>query len=91
METFPLLKSQMGVFVDCVKYPASTQYNIPSITELTDAVDPDRLERAVRQIYRCRRELHIRFRMNDQGDPVQYIPSEDSFQVVRRKMERSKE
>ena len=50
MELYPLLQSQLGVFYDCMKYPKVMQYNIPCIVPLTDDIDLDRVEAALKTI-----------------------------------------
>ena len=69
MKTYPLLQSQLGVFYDCLKYPKVMQYNVPSITELTDDIDLDRVEAALQAIFEARPELKIRFLIDENGDP----------------------
>lgn len=43
MKTYPLLQSQLGVFMECMRHPESKQYNLPSIIRLDEHVDLDRL------------------------------------------------
>ena len=59
MKTFPLLQSQLGVFYDCLKYPKVMQYNVPSITPLSDGVDFNRIEAAFQAIFAARKVLRL--------------------------------
>ena len=86
MKSYPLLQSQLGVFYDCLKYPQVMQYNIPCITELTDDVDINRVEQAIHAIFAARQELHIRFLIDENGEPRQYVDKDKTLTVVRREM-----
>ena len=87
MKTYPLLQSQLGVFLQCMQHPDIMQYNLPSIVKLDSAkVDLDRLAAAVMSLYEQRRELHISFLIDENGDPRQYVNDDMKFSVVRRKM-----
>ena len=71
MQSYPLLQSQLGVFYDCLKYPQVMQYNIPCIVPLTDNIDTERLESALQTIFAARKELRIRFLIDENGEPRQ--------------------
>ena len=86
MKTYPLLQSQLGVFYDCLKYPQVMQYNIPCITALTDEIDLDRVERAIQTIFAERQELRMRFLIDDNGEPRQYVDEAKQLTIVRRQM-----
>ena len=84
--TYPLLQSQLGVFYDCLKYPQVMQYNIPCITKLTDDIDLDRVEKAIQTIFSARPELSMRFLIDENGEPRQYVDENKRLTVVRREM-----
>ena len=86
MKTYPLLQSQLGVFYDCMKYPKVMQYNVPCITALTDAIDLDHVEAAFQAIFEARPELKIRFLIDENGDPRQYVDDNKKLTIVRREM-----
>lgn len=86
IKTYPLLQSQLGVFYDCMKYPQVMQYNIPCITKLTDDIDLDRVEKAIQQIFRKRKDLSIRFLIDENGEPRQYVDDTKRLEIVRREM-----
>lgn len=52
MKTYPLLQSQLGVFMECMRHPESKQYNLPSISTFTK---PSR---------NILRHVRMRFRLN---------------------------
>ena len=78
MNTFPLLQSQLGVFMEWIKDPSVTQYNLPSRVHLPKAVDLTRVKDAFQIIIGQRKELRTRFVMVD-GEPRQY--ADDAMQV----------
>ncbi|MBP5508152.1 MAG: amino acid adenylation domain-containing protein [Prevotella sp.] len=89
MKSYPLLQSQLGVFYDCLKYPQVMQYNIPCIVPLTDDIDFDRLESAIQTIFAERKELRIRFLIDEKGEPRQCVDDNKILTVVRREMTES--
>ena len=86
MKTYPLLQSQLGMFFDCIKYPDVRQYNLPSITPMTPEVDLDQIETSIQKIFKARKELRIRFMIDKDGNPRQYVDENRQLKVVRRKM-----
>ena len=86
MKSYPLLQSQLGVFYDCLKYPQVMQYNIPCIVPLTDDIDTGRLESAIQAIFAARKELRIRFFIDEKGEPQQYVDDHKTLAIVRREM-----
>ncbi len=89
MKTYPLLQSQLGVFYDCLKYPHVMQYNIPCIVPLADDIDPDRIEKAMQTIFAARQELRIRFLIDEDGEPRQFVDDTKKLTVARREMTES--
>ena len=90
MNRYPLLETQMGVLAECLRYPESTQYNIPSITKLPDSVALDQVENAIHTIYKGRKELQLKISMDEEGNPWQYVSLDEGFVVRRLKMEEGK-
>ena len=86
MKSYPLLQSQLGVFYDCLKYPEVKQYNIPCIVPLTDDIDFDRLEVALQAIFAARKELRIRFFIDEKGEPRQFVDDNKRLTIRRREM-----
>ena len=86
MKTYPLLQSQLGVFYECLKYPQVMQYNVPSITPLSDGVDFDRVEAAFQAIFAERPVLRLRFLIDEQGEPQQFVDDNKHLEIQRRSM-----
>lgn len=45
---YPITRTQMGIYIECVSDPGSVTYNIPMLIRLSDRLDPTRLLSAVR-------------------------------------------
>ena len=86
MKTCPLLQSQLGVFYDCLKYPQVMQYNIPCIVLLTDTVDINRLEKAMQDIFSARQEFRLRFLIDENGEPRQFVDNTKTLTVKHHEM-----
>ena len=39
MKTYPLLQSQLGIFMEWSKDPSVTQYNLPTCSKLSKTID----------------------------------------------------
>ena len=86
MKTYPLLQSQLGVFYDCLKFPKVMQYNIPCIVPLIDDIDTDRLEAAMQTIFAERKELRIRFFIDEKGEPRQFVDDNKTLTIIHHEM-----
>lgn len=86
MKTYPLLQSQMGVFLEWRQAPDSTKYNIPVVATFGKEVDPDRLESALKSIVLVRKELRTRTIVDEDGVPRQWSDPTMSIPVLRKKM-----
>ncbi len=85
MKTYPLTQSQLGIFMEWVSNPLSTQYNIPFHIELDHHIDLDRFEKALLTVVEARPMMRTRFVIVD-GTPRQYFDSEMKFKVKRTVM-----
>ena len=86
MNTYPLLQSQLGIFLQCIQNPQSTQYNLPNAGFMTPAVDIERLIDAWQRLIDARPEFRTRFIIDDNGEPRQWSDTEMQIPIVRRKM-----
>ena len=85
MKTYPLLQSQLGVFMEWMKDPSVTQYNLPTCTKLPKAVDLQRLKKGLERICQERKTLRTRFVMED-GIPRQYADDQMTIPVQMKNM-----
>lgn len=46
-EEYPLSMTQTGIYIECMRYPGSTSYNIPELHKLGEGVDTGRLAGAI--------------------------------------------
>ncbi|MCR4762284.1 MAG: amino acid adenylation domain-containing protein, partial [Lachnospiraceae bacterium] len=76
---YPLTRSQMGVYMECIRHPYSTQYNTSWSTLLDPGLDADRIEQAILQIYHTRPELRLHFTEEADGTPIQYVSDVELF------------
>lgn len=83
---YPLLQAQYGIFVQCMRFPDSMQYNLPVISRLSREVDLDCLEKSVRTIFDNRPVLHARFRVDESGTVWQWPDMEMKCPLVRRRV-----
>lgn len=82
---FPLLQSQMSVFMGWEIHPTATAWNLPSVIMFPKTVGADRLEALMRRLVE-NQELHIRFVKGDDGLPRQFADSQMAIPIVRRQM-----
>ena len=61
MKTYPLLQSQLGIFMEWSKDPSVTQYNLPTCSKLSKAIDVNKLQQALERLTRERSVLRTHF------------------------------
>ena len=67
-DSYPITKTQQGIFVESVAKPNSTNYNIPYLFELGDKFDLDRLENAIKMTINNHPYLKMHLLMDDNGN-----------------------
>ena len=75
MNTFPLLQSQMGIFLEMMAQPTMTKYNLPVYLTLPKTTDVDKLCGTLKHIIETRKELRTHFTLDEQGTPRQFFDS----------------
>ena len=85
MISYPLLQSQLGVLLQSMQHPDSTQYNLPNYIFMPLAMTMERVASAARTILESFPELHTRFVTDEQGDIRQWCYREMTIPVVCRK------
>ena len=58
---YPLSPAQLGVYVECVKHPESTVYNIPVRLEFTADTDTEALKNAIRSVIKAHPSVQVHF------------------------------
>ena len=64
-DAMPLSAAQSGVYVDCMKNPDSTTYNIPSVITFEKGTNPDDLIAAVSGILKAHPSVFVHFDIGD--------------------------
>ena len=72
MKTYPLLQSQLGIFLEWLQMPSMTKYNLPTLTPFPKSISVEEIEQTLRRIIDARPELHTRFMLDKDGNPRQY-------------------
>ena len=85
MKTYPLLQSQLGIFLEWMKNPSITQYNLPTCSKLPKVVDLQRMQQSLAKICQERSTLRTRFVMED-GEPHQYADEQMVIPIQIRSM-----
>ena len=74
MKTYPLLQSQLGIFLEWIQTPSMTKYNLPTLTPFPKSITVDKIESMLRDIIDARPELRTRFVLDENGNPIKGIP-----------------
>ncbi|MBQ2670238.1 MAG: AMP-binding protein, partial [Clostridia bacterium] len=65
---YPLSMTQMGIFVDSIRYQGSTVYNIPFLYRLDDTVEMERLRAAAEKVIAAHPYLSMTIKRDENGD-----------------------
>lgn len=68
----PLTYSQQGVYLDCLKNPGTTLYNVPSLVSFPEGVDAQRIAEAVKATVANHQSFGIVI-VNNDGEPCQRV------------------
>ena len=85
MKTYPLLQSQLGIFMQCIQNPLSTQYNLPNNCFLPPSVDLERFIKAFEKVIAERPIFRTRFMIDENGDVRQWSDENMEIPIIRRK------
>ena len=77
----PLSYAQMGVYVDCVKQPEATVYNIPMAVRFPKDVDTTLLTKALETLVKAHPQLQAHFGSSG-SDIIQIIDFEQPIEIV---------
>ena len=81
----PLSYAQMGVYVDCMKQPTSTVYNIPSITRFPKGTDVQLLAKSVETLIKSHPQFQVHFG-SEGSDIVQIVDASQPLDVKQSKL-----
>lgn len=85
-EDYPITQTQQGIFIECSSNLGATTYNIPVLMKLSDKVDIEKLQKAIKTVLNAHpytkttlfpnENGDIRARRNDDVEPIVEIVSE---------------
>ena len=76
IQSFPLSKSQYGIYVECANRRGEICYNLPYLYMLDGSLDAQRLCQAVEKAVANHATLFTRITLDDDGEPRQTIDSD---------------
>ncbi len=85
LKNAPLSYAQMGVYVDCMKQPASTVYNIPSITRFPKNTDVQLLVKSVETIVKTHPQFNVHFD-SENGEIIQIVDKTQPVVITQSKL-----
>ena len=81
---YKLTQPQLGIFLECVRFPQSAQYSLPACLELDKLVDIDRLIDAWKKLFDLTAVLHMHFGYDENGVPMQWYDEKISLPISTR-------
>ena len=60
MKTYPLSESQLGIFYEWQRNPSLMDYNLPCLYRYSRKIHPDRLEKALQEVFTARPIFYTR-------------------------------
>lgn len=72
---YPLSKTQLGVYIDCMKNPYSTLYNIPSILTFSKSVDAQKLADCVVKVIKAHPYIMTHLSLENDDIEQAYVDS----------------
>lgn len=85
MRTYPLLQSQLGVLVQSLQHPESTQYNVPSYIYIPLKIGKERLINAMHTFVQSFPVFRTRFVIGEGGDVRQWCDMSLQIPIASRK------
>ncbi|MCY8754650.1 amino acid adenylation domain-containing protein, partial [Bacillus inaquosorum] len=78
-EAYPVSSAQKRIYVLQQLEDGGTGYNMPAVLELEGKLDPERLDRAFKELIKRHESLRTSFEQDESGEPVQRIHDEVPF------------
>ncbi|WP_426982596.1 amino acid adenylation domain-containing protein [Bacillus cabrialesii] len=78
-ETYPVSSAQKRIYVLQQLEDGETGYNMPAVLELEGKLDPERLDRAFKELIKRHESLRTSFEQDEGGEPVQRIHDKVPF------------
>ena len=77
--------AQMGVYVDCMKQPTSTVYNIPAAIRFPKGTDVQLFSKSVETIIKAHPQFHVHFG-SEGSDIVQIVDANQPVVITQSKL-----
>ncbi len=84
LSQIPLSYAQMGVYVECMKQPTATQYNLPTLVRFPKDADVDAIAKAVETIVKAHPLMQAHF-SSAGSEIIQTVDLDQPVEVVRSK------
>ncbi|MCC8068438.1 MAG: amino acid adenylation domain-containing protein [Ruminococcus sp.] len=81
LSEYSLTDNQMGVYLDCVKFPEQMKYNIPCVYRFDSNVSPDKLKTACESVISA--HIYLKSRIKDNGASPMIIRNDDEKPLVK--------
>ncbi len=82
LNNVPLSYAQMGVYVDCMKQPTSTVYNIPTLIRLPKGTDVQLLEKSIETLIKSHPQFFVHFD-SEAGVIVQIVDTNQPLALAK--------
>ncbi len=82
LSNIPLSYAQMGVYVECMKQPESTLYNIPSLVRFPKDTDISLLAKAVETVIKAHPQMRAHFGSSG-SDIIQTVDLDQTIEIVK--------
>ena len=82
LSNIPLSYAQMGVYVECMKQPESTLYNIPSLVRFPKDTDTSLLAKAVETVIKAHPQMRAHFGSSG-SDIIQTVDLDQPIEIVK--------
>lgn len=86
MKKYPLLQSQLGMFLESQSYPDTTQYNLPMHAEMDRQEDAKAISEAWKKVIRTFAVLRNRFTVDEEGTPLQWPDDNIPIEIPVKQM-----
>ncbi|MCR4872263.1 MAG: amino acid adenylation domain-containing protein [Bacteroidales bacterium] len=81
----PLSYAQIGVYVDCMKQPTSTVYNIPSLIRFPNGTDVQLLGKSLETLVKVHPQFNVHFG-SEGGDIIQIVDADQPVVIAKSQL-----
>ena len=85
LKNAPLSYAQIGVYVDCMKQPTSTIYNIPSLTRFPKGTDVQLLAQSIETLIKAHPQFFVHFD-SEGGEIIQIVDTTQPIDITKSQL-----